>query len=322
MILRLSIVAALSTLLSAQTPPCISFNDANTSTTGSLTAYGFAGPNAYAWQFTPAQPLVLQSAQVYTGNTFLTGSGFMTLEIWDTNFIFTPGQRLGGGTFRSEISLGVDWHGANFDTPVVCNAGQTYWLVWREPGFSETPEEPGGVQATTCSWNGSSWQTQATSWAPKWRGFCGLLDAQGVTPIGLGCGTSQGALPGMFTNHAPTIGDTDFTLEACNFPAGSIGACVLGTDPSWVSFLIPGGPVGCELHTDLAYVPVVTTGTGANERAQHSTGYAGHVVFPFPIPNVPALAGAIFNSQFAILDLPSGAPLPFVVSNGLRFTLF
>lgn len=126
----------------------------------------------------------------------------------------------------------------------------------------------------------------------------------------------------MFTNHAPTLGNADFTLEACNFPAGALGVCVLGTDPAWVSFQIPGGPLGCELHSDLIVTPTVTTGTGANERAQHSTGYSGHALLPFPIPNLPALAGATFNSQFAMLDLPIGAALPFVVSNGLRFSLF
>ena len=130
-----------ATVLAAQTPPCIAQNDGNNNSSGNLTAFSFAGANGRGWQFTAPQSTTLLAAELFTGNSFLTNKGYMTLEVWDTNFIFQPGQRLGGGTFESDGALGHEWHGANFDQPVSVTAGQTYWLVWWEPGFSEMPPE-------------------------------------------------------------------------------------------------------------------------------------------------------------------------------------
>jgi hypothetical protein len=50
-----SLLAALvfTPLLSTQTPPCISLNDANTNVGTVITAFGFGGPGVYAYQFTP-----------------------------------------------------------------------------------------------------------------------------------------------------------------------------------------------------------------------------------------------------------------------------
>src|SRR5688572_20451233 len=62
-----SLLAVLLTpLLCAQTPPCISLNDANTNVGTALTAFGFGGPGVLAWQFTPSSTLVLMAAQIFT----------------------------------------------------------------------------------------------------------------------------------------------------------------------------------------------------------------------------------------------------------------
>src|SRR5678815_4131987 len=99
MLLRSLFVASFGMALAAQTPPCISLNDANTSVGTAITAYGFAGPGVIAYQFTPANSLVLRAAQVFTASTpFASPRGYQTLEVWDTNFIFLPQPRLGGGT--------------------------------------------------------------------------------------------------------------------------------------------------------------------------------------------------------------------------------
>lgn len=315
--------ALLGMTLAAQTPPCISANDATTvNTNGTITAFSFAGPNGHGWQFTPSQTLVLFSAEIFTENLFGSNRGFMSLEIWDTNFIFTPGQRLGGGTFEADPSLGLGWHGANFDVPVTLNVGQTYWFVWIEPGGSELPIEPGGATATYVRRSGSTWVTQATSTAPKWRGYCGLLDSAAVTPIGFGCATSAGKVPGMMTNYEPLVGNTDFQLEASGFLPGSFGVAILGANPAWVSLPVPGA-TGCSLYTDALATVNVSTGTGG-EGVNHfpaGPGFAGHCVFPFPIPANPVLSGIVIGSQFAIVDLAVGTPLPLVFSNGMQFTI-
>lgn len=311
-----------ATVLAAQTPPCIAQNDGNNNSSGNLTAFSFAGANGRGWQFTAPQSTTLLAAELFTGNSFLTNKGYMTLEVWDTNFIFQPGQRLGGGTFESDGALGHEWHGANFDQPVSVTAGQTYWLVWWEPGFSEMPDEPGGTTATTVNWQGGTWVTQATSQAPKWRAYCSLLDQANVTPVGFGCSTASGSLAGMFTNQEPTVGNANFQLEASGFSPGSIGFLILGTDSTFQSFPVPG-TAGCQLHSDLLVTLAVTTGTG-NQTSNHGPsgpGFAGHSAFDFPIPNNAALTGMFVSSQFAMFDPASTAPLPVVFSNGLQFVL-
>ena len=116
--------AMFAATLSAQTPPCIAANDSNNLSSGVISSFSFAGANGHGWQFSPTQTTVLCAAELFTGNSFLTNKGYMTLEVWDMNFIFQPGQRLGGGTFESDGALGHDWHGANFDQPVPINAGR------------------------------------------------------------------------------------------------------------------------------------------------------------------------------------------------------
>jgi hypothetical protein len=308
--------------LLAQTPPCASLNDANTSVGTTITAFGFGGPGVYAWQFTPANALVLQAAELFTNSTpFASPRGYMTLEIWDTNLIMLPQSRLGGGTWQNQPNPAPSWQGASFDTVVVLNANQTYWLVWRESGGNRLPYEPGGVTATTAKFVSGNWVLQAISEAPKWRAYCSLLDDANVLPVGSGCLSSLGFVPAEFTNNAPAIGNLDFQFEGTGFPPGSIGLAVLGTNAAWVSIPIPGTPVGCLLHTDPLVTATVLVGTG-NQQALHTVGASGHVWVDLPIPLIPTLAGTVIGSQFAILDPGSTDPLPFVFSNGLRITLF
>ncbi|MEO6593968.1 MAG: hypothetical protein ABIP94_04370 [Planctomycetota bacterium] len=319
---RFSLFASLAcTALAAQSPPCISLNDGNNSVGTATTAYGFAGPGVLAYQFTPANSIVLLAAQIYTQSTAFTSPlGYQTLEIWDTNFIFLPQTRLGGGTWQNQVILGLQWQGASFDQVIPLNGGQTYWLVWRESGGNVLPYEPGGFVTPTARFSGGNWTLQATSQAVKWRGFCSLLDAQNVAPIGFGCLSSQSKLPSEFTNHAPTIGNANFQIEASGLPPGSIALVVLGTNATWISVPIPGAP-GCDLHTDPLVLATVMVGTG-NQQAQHSVGASGHAWLDLAIPADPTLVGTVIGSQFAAYDAGLAVPLQFVFSNGLRFTLY
>lgn len=324
MIHRILLVAGLAGALAAQSPPCISLNDANNNVGTAISAFGFAGPNVNAYQFTPTSSLVLYAAQVYTASTaFSSPRGYQTLEVWDTNFIFLPQSRLGGGTWQNQPTnpLTPSWQGASFDAPVVLTANQTYWLVWRDSGGNLLPYEPGGTPAVWARLSGATWTQQATSQAIKWRGFCSLLDGQGVTPVGLGCLATNGKTPVAFTNNAPTVGNGLFQFEGSGFAAGALGLAILGVNPGWVPLPIPGAPAGCSLYVDPLLVATVPIGTG-NEQAVHTTGCAGHCWFDLGIPANPALVGFVIDAQFAGFDAASAAALPFVFSNGVRVTLF
>lgn len=319
---RLLLVAGLAGSLAAQSLPCIANNDLTTSVSTAITLTGFSGPNVSAFRFTPASTLVLRAAELFTSRTITTPSGYMTLEIWDENPATNlPGTRLAGGTWQAQAALGLDWQGASLDQPAVCIASTNYWLVWRDPGGSRVPYETGGVTMPYATFSGGVWVANATPRALKWRGYCSLLDAQNVLPVGQGCPSSTGRIPVTFTNNAPQIGNAAFQFEGTGFAPGSIGLAILGANPSWVGFPIPGAPAGCSLYADPMVVSTVPIGTG-NEQAQHAVGCAGHCWIDLPLPNDPLLLGFVLDAQFAGLDAGSIDPLPFVFGNGLRVTLY
>ena len=312
----------LSVAAVAQTPPCIANNDATTTVGTSITAFGFGGPGGLAYRFTPTTSLVLAAAKLFTGNVALTNQGAMTLEVWDENVVTgLPGTRLVGGTWQVQNSLGVGWQGASFDGLAPVNAGVNYWLVWREPGGSRLPYEAGGTTVPVARLVGGNWVLQAAQQPLKWRGFCSLPDEAGTVTLGFGCAASTGRIPSSFTNHAPTIGNANFQFEASGFAAGTLGLAVLGANPGWASFPIPGAPVGCEIHVEPVVVNVVPVGTG-NQQAGHGVGTNGHCWQDLAIPANPSLVGAVVDAQFAGLDVGSVDPLPFVFTNGVRITLF
>ena len=165
--LRPLVIAGIAGSLAAQTPPCISQNDATNSVGTSITAFGFGGPGVNAYQFTPTTSLVLWAAEIYTASTAATTPrGYQTLEIWDTSLLFLPQTRLGGGTWQNQATnpLTPAWQGANFDAPVTLAANQTYWLVWRESGGNLLPYEPGGTQAV---WACAAAPSASVAWRPR-----------------------------------------------------------------------------------------------------------------------------------------------------------
>jgi hypothetical protein len=313
---------ALTAALTAQTPPCISLNDANNTVGTSITAFGFAGPGVLGYRFTPAASQLLMAAELFTGNASLNNQGYMTLEVWEEDVVTgLPLTRLAGGTWQIQQSLGIDWQGASFDQVAQLNGGQNYWLVWRESGGNRLPYEPGGTTTQVVRFTGGNWVLQATAQPVKWRGYCSLLDAQNVQPVGFGCQAASGRLPASFANQAPTIGNANFQIEATGLPTGTVALAILGINAAWQSLPIPGAPTGCELHTDPVVASVVPVGTG-NQQAQHAIGASGHAWVDIAIPADPTLVGFVIGAQFAALDAGSAASLPFVFSNGVRVTLF
>jgi hypothetical protein len=311
-----SFLAASAFPAGAQTSPCLAANDQNTAVNGAITSFAFAGPASLAWQFTPPADFAVQAGQLFTQNTFFAQD--MTLEIWSDSGSNLPLQRLGGGAWKISMTMPRAWQGTNFDAVVPVSQGVPYWLVWTEPGSSLIPVEPGGNTALSARRaSGGTWTTR-TADAPKFRLFCNLLDAQNVFAHGTPCAGAAG-LGTALTNQAPTVGNADFLVDGTGFPPGQPAVLVLGFDSNWNSIPLPGGPPGCSLHVDPFLLFAGATGTG-NVRA--STGSAGHVFFPLPIPAVSQLAGLFFATQVAVLDTSFAVPLPFVTSNGLRLVIY
>ncbi len=310
------VLSALSTPTLAQTPPCLASNDQNTANSGAITGFAFAGPTSLAWQFTPAQNVTIEAAQLYTRNQFFAQD--MTLEIWSDNGNSLPLSRLAGGAWKIVRTALADWQGANLDAAVPLGQGIPYWLVWTEPGNSLVPVEPGGSALTSARLpSGGAWTTRAAD-APKFRLFCNQLDAFNVAPRGASCQGSLG-LGTAHTNQAPTVGNADFSIDGSGFRAAAPAVLVVGFQPSWVSFPLPGGPLGSFLHVEPFLVTPGVTGSG-NVRA--ASGSNGHAFFSLPIPGVPQLVGLIMDVQVAALDVTLSVPLPLVTSNGLRLVIY
>ena len=142
--LLLAAALLLASTAPSQTPPCFATNDLTVAVSTSVSGYGFAGENTRAWKISPVTSMLIQSGQLFTRNNTLTGSIYMTMEIWSDNN-GTPGVRLGGGSWRIVNSRPFAWQGANFDAPVALAGGTSYWVAWIEPGFSNLAIEPGEI---------------------------------------------------------------------------------------------------------------------------------------------------------------------------------
>lgn len=322
--LLLLTLGSLAASLAAQTPPCESRNDTNTTVSNAITASPFVGsnPNSRAYQFTPAATITPQSVAIFSGSPI--HDDFMRLEIWDDDPINNvPTVRRLVGTLFSPLSPTANWLGTNFDTIYTLNPGTNYWLVWVESGASIVAEEPGGTALPRRT------RTAANAWgglgsgAVKFRLFCNLLDAANVTPAGTNCPTSNGLAPTAFTNDVPAAGNATFGIEGTNLPPGAGAWLLLGFDSNFVPTPFGAGfPAGCALNTDI--VGVINGGTGIAEIGDQPTtprpSPFGHVRFNLPIP--AALPPNLFFSA-QILGLDSGFPVaaPLVGTNAVQFLI-
>ena len=311
--LLFALAATISTL-AAQTAPCLSFNDTNQNSNGSVTGYGFGGPNTRAWQVSPTSPITIESVRIFTANTLLA-TAYMTLEIWsDVNNL--PGARLAGGTWRVDQSLPRRWQGVNLDAPVVNSGSQRFWIVWIDPGFSEFPVETGGLTLPVATRSGTVWTSVAAS-ALKVRFNCNRLDDIGIGNNGGTCLGTNGVYPSAYTNQEPTISNSLFSVEGTGLLPGAACFMILGVQPGWPVVPIPLLPAGCTQNVDLFESYFGFAGT-SNVRGPTA---AGHVRFALPIPNDPGLVGGFIACQIAGFDAATGASLPLVTTNGVTIVV-
>jgi hypothetical protein len=317
--LKKLLLAAFATIasLAAQTAPCLSFNDSNNNSNGSVTGYGFGGPNTRAWQITPTAPATIESVRLFTANTLLA-TAYMTVEIW-SDVANLPGVRLAGGTWKIDQSLPRHWQGANLDASVAFGTGQKYWLVWIDPGFSEFPIETGALTlpVVTRSSPTAAWVTAASGSALKVRFYCNRLDDLGIGNTGGSCLGTNGVYPAAFTNHEPTVGNTLFSIEGTGFLSGTACFMILGVQPFWPSIPLPVLPAGCQQNADLFDSYFGFAGTG-NTRGPTANG---HVRYPLSIPNDPGLVGGFIGCQVAGFDTATGAAIPLVTTNAVTVVI-
>lgn len=306
----------LAATAAAQTPPCFGVNDATTSVSTGVTTYGFAGQNTLAWQITPAVPLVVHAAKIFTRNSNLTGDRFMTLELWD-DVGGLPGTRLGGGSWRIVNARPNDWQGADLDQVVVLLPNVPAWVVWIEPGFSIVPQETGGTTMPRAYRSGTGPWTTTTVGAGKLRLYCGLLDEAWSSPYGQRCPQSSGLYSSVFTNEVPNVGNAGFFFETSGNPSGGAVFVVFGMLP-FPSAPIPGFPTGCMQNTDVIASIFLVAGTGTTR----GPTCAGYLSVPMGIPNDPSLGLVTIAAQAVPYDPGAAAPLPFATSNAQRITIF
>jgi hypothetical protein len=75
------------------------------------------------------------------------------------------------------------------------------------------------------------------------------------------------------------------------------------------------GAAGCGLWVDVLGSLSTTTTNGNAQRGE------GTATGALPIPNDPALRGALLASQVAIVDPMSGRTLPITLTNGLTLRI-
>jgi len=298
----------------AQIPPCFGLNHTSANVVTAVTTFSSSGQNTLAWQITPSVPLNVQAAQVFTRNDSLSGNYFMILELWsDAGGL--PGARLGGGTWRLVNSRPYAWQGAALDQIVPLAANVPVWLVWIEPGFSTLPQEPGGVTTPRAYRTASGPWTATTTGAPKLRLYCGIVGEWYSWEHGPSCAQSTGQSAALYANEVPTLGNTNYFLEATANPSGAPVFAVYGFPISPVP--VSGFPAGCMQNVSIVAVSLLFAGTGTTR----GPTCAGYVSVPLPIPANPSLLLTTLAAQAVPFDAGSAAPLPFTPSNGYCITL-
>ncbi|MBL8901207.1 MAG: hypothetical protein JNM84_26505 [Planctomycetes bacterium] len=313
--LALFSLLALANLAPGQTPRCQGFNDQTNTTSNAITAAALSGPTTRAYRFLASCTQPLRSARLFTSapnRSFAT-----SYEIWSENSATQlPLARLGGGTCVLPLAQPTAWYGVNFDAAVPVTANAPYWFVWIDPGFLQTPYEPGGVDLLpTVRLSGANWIAE-TPRELKLQLFDVLLDDFSVSTQPDACASSQGKLGTIFTNELPARGNANFVLEGTGFTPGAPAVLFLGIIPSFGQVPLPGTN-GCFLHNELTASLSTSVFTGV----LRSTTPSGNLLLPFPIPNFPPLQGQVVTAFFAVVDAGSALPLPVVTSNGLQLVV-
>ena len=128
--------------------------------------------------------------------------------------------------------------------------------------------------------------------------------------FGKACKTSMNIYPQIFTNSAPAIGNTNFSIGIANGIPNTAGLLILGTsNTSWGSIklpldLSPYGGKGCYLNVNFIL------------NFSATLSQQGSAIVPQPIPNNPIFRNISVYYQWLILDINNQNSLKAAFTEG------
>lgn len=240
------------------------------------------------FRFTAPTAMVLDAAQVFTGNQ---PPASHTLEIRTRNATTgLPDQLVGQpGTWMTVHAR--CWQGARFAQPAVLSANTDYFLVWRVTGMfhqhsTSNANDPSQTQSEIRVSDGSTWHAVTTGPA-KFRLFAPYTAG---TTLAYGNGkTGTYGVPQIGLSGWPAIGSPiDVWLDSA-----------VRAQPTFlvVGWPIPGGlsfPVGDLFVTGEVVLPV--------QPWLHTSPLCGALSYTFQVPNTPVASGLPLSFQFGMID--------------------
>lgn len=204
---------------------------------------------------------------------------------------FTPGTT---GTMPVSTTLG--FHSASLAAPVAVKKDQLFFISQME-STNVYPADliAGDVPPGSIYWKRSTSTAWSTTGILKFPAYRIVIQGSGGTPM-------------LGSAAVPTIGKP-FSVDLSGARAGSPALLLLGLSKTGflglaLPFdLTPFGATACRLLVSMDLAPVA------------STTASGTAALPLPLPNDPALLGAVFHNQWLVID-PAANPLNLVVSNG------
>lgn len=229
---------------------------------------------------------------------------------WNTNL---PDQRVQADLSGQNISGGA---GANIwvEFPLV------YPFYW-QPGDSvvlditsqaaiagqylRTAIGTGVPRMISTSYTGQTTGTPSTSGGIKFRM---VFEPLGLTTWGAGCAGSGSFVPTIGSTGQSSVGSPNFMVTLSNALGGTLAAFSFGS-PAEIDLF-----GGCIVYNNLVLlVSLVSAGTGPG---------GGAALLPLPVPNAPALAGAVLDVQWIVLDPGSASPFGVATSPGGKIVIY
>ncbi len=257
------------------------------------------------FRFTAPTAMVLDAAQVFTGNQ---PPATHTLEIRTRNATSGLPDQLVGQPGSWQTLHARCWQGARFAQPAVLAGNTDYFLVWRVTGMfhqhsTSNANDPNQVQSEIRVSDGATWHA-ATSGAAKFRLFA---------PYAAGNTFAYGtARPGIYGN--PQIGLSGWPAIGSPIDVWLDNAARATPALLAIGWPIPGGisfPVADVYVTGDVWL-VLQTWT-------HTSPLSGALSYTFSVPNTPAANGLPLSFQFGVFD--AAAPLGFAHTGAVTAVL-
>jgi hypothetical protein len=246
-----------------------------------------------AFRFTAATPLVLDAAQVFTGNQTPAPHTVEIRTVHPTTGL--PDQLVGqpGQWTTTHVRC---WQGAQFAQPAVLAGNTDYFLVWRVQGMFPqhsvcADNLPGATLSEVRYSDGNSWHAQATV-AAKFRLFA---------PYAAGPTNAFGtAKPGVYGD--PTIGLSGWPALGSPIDVWLDNAARVASTAPPNAILLLGWPVPPGIPFPFATIYVTGDVMLFLQTKSHTSPFVGGTSYSFHVPNLPAAIGLPLSFQWGVLD--------------------